>query len=107
LTVDLGLGRDFGVRDDQERGLESAELELFADYHQIHLSDDGSMTDLSEVWTDQAVADHLAVAEDAMAVGTSVNVTVAVTVEVLDAPPADDLTDFDHVVEGSLQIPSG
>jgi hypothetical protein len=82
-------------------------LELFADYHQVHLFDDGSVTDLGEAWTDQAVLDRLAVAGDAMAVGTSVNVNVAVTVEVLDAPPEDDHADFDHVVEGSLLVRSG
>ncbi|SCF44008.1 hypothetical protein GA0070561_0184 [Micromonospora saelicesensis] len=87
--------------------MDSLDVELFADYHQIHLSDDGSAGDLSEAWTDQAVVDRLAVVDDAMAIGTSVNVTVAVRVEVLDAPPAADLADYDHVVEGSMQVRSG
>ncbi|MET7946591.1 hypothetical protein [Micromonospora sp. NPDC005324] len=87
--------------------MDSLDLELFADYHQIHLSDEGSTGDLSEAWTDQAVVDRLAVVDDAIAIGTSVNVTVAVRVDVLDAPPADDHTDYDHVVEGSMQIRSG
>ncbi|MFC0554446.1 hypothetical protein ACFFHJ_26495 [Planotetraspora thailandica] len=82
-------------------------MEIFADYHQLHLIDDGSTSDLGETWTDETSADRLAVADDAIAVGTSVNVTVAVRVEVLDAPPADDFADFDHVVEGSMQVPSG
>ncbi|WP_405142451.1 hypothetical protein OG589_34560 [Sphaerisporangium sp. NBC_01403] len=87
--------------------MDSLDLELFADYHQIHLLDDGSTSDLGEAWTSEAYADRLAAADDAIAVGTSVNVTVAVRVELLDAPPADDLADFDHVVEGSMQVPSG
>jgi hypothetical protein len=66
-------------------GLISAELELFADYCQIHLFDDGSVADLSDAWTNEAVLDHLAVATDAMAVGTTVNVNVAVTLQVLEA----------------------
>ncbi|MGC5018323.1 hypothetical protein [Micromonospora sp. DT47] len=85
----------------------STELELFADYYQIHLFDDRSVTDLGDAWTEEAVLDHLAVATDAMAVGTTVNVNVAVTLEVLDAAPADDSAEFDHVAEGSLQVPSG
>ncbi|MFE9693429.1 hypothetical protein [Micromonospora sp. NPDC005806] len=85
----------------------STELELFADYYQIHLFDDGSVTDLGDAWTEEAVLDHLAVSMDAMAVGTTVNVNVAVTVEVLEAAPEDDSAEFDHVVEGSLQVPSG
>ncbi|MEH1168085.1 hypothetical protein V6V47_22140 [Micromonospora sp. CPCC 205539] len=85
----------------------STELELFADYYQIHLLDDGSATDLGNAWTEEAVLNNLAVDTDAMAVGTTVNVNVAVTVEVLEAAPEDDSAEFDHVVEGSLQVPSG
>jgi hypothetical protein len=55
-----------------------AELELFADYHQIHVFDEGSTTDLGEAWTDQAVSDRLAVGLDAAAIGTEVNVNVLV-----------------------------
>jgi hypothetical protein len=43
----------------------------------------------------------------AIAVGTTVNVNVVVTLEVLEAAPEDDSAEFDHVVEGSLQVPSG
>lgn len=85
----------------------SAELDLFADYYQIHLFDEGSVTDLGDAWTDEAVLDGLAVTTDAVAVGTTVNVNVAVTLEVLAAAPEDDSADFDHVVEGSLQVSSG
>ncbi|MEU1397463.1 hypothetical protein ABZ403_15565 [Micromonospora zamorensis] len=85
----------------------STELELFADYYQIHLLDDGSVTDLGDAWTEEAVLDNLAVDTDAMAVGTTVNVNVAVTVEVLEAAPEDDSAEFDHVVEGSLHVLSG
>ncbi|MFC3500118.1 hypothetical protein ACFOOK_03940 [Micromonospora krabiensis] len=85
----------------------STELQLFADYYQVHLFDDGSMTDLGDAWTEDAVLDNLAVDRDAMAVGTAVNVNVAVTLEVLEAAPEDDSAVFDHVVEASLQISSG
>lgn len=85
----------------------SAELELFADYYQIHVFDDGSVTDLGDAWTDEAVLDGLAAAADAIAVGTTVNVNVTVTLEVLEAAPEDDSAEFDHVVEGSLQVSSG
>jgi hypothetical protein len=46
-----------------------AKLRLFADYHQINIFDDGSMTDLGAAWTEVASADQLAVNGDAMAVG--------------------------------------
>jgi hypothetical protein len=83
------------------------ELTLFADYHQIHAFDEGSQTDLGDAWTDRAVADQLAVGPDAVAFGTTVNVDIAVTVVVLDEPPADDSGEFDHVVEASLRCSSG
>jgi hypothetical protein len=51
--------------------------------------------------------DHIAVGPDAVAIGTTVNVDVAVSVEVLDGLPADDGAEFDHVVEASICCPSG
>ncbi|MEU2509292.1 hypothetical protein ABZ621_31900 [Streptomyces sp. NPDC007863] len=85
----------------------ASNLELFADYFQIHVLGDDSEGDLGDVWTEQTVADGLGVAEDALAIGTAVNVTVAVGVEVLAEPPVDDSDDFDHVVEASLHLTSG
>lgn len=82
-------------------------LELFADYFQIHVLDEGSEGDLSGAWTEQTVVDGLGVIEDALAIGTAVNDTVAVSVHVLADQPHDDSDDFDHVVEASLHVPSG
>jgi hypothetical protein len=83
------------------------ELTLFADYHQIHVFDEGSQADLGDVWTDEAVADHVAADEDAVGLGTTVNVNVRVTVDILDTPPPDDRAGMDHVVEASLRSASG
>ncbi|MFD9411637.1 hypothetical protein ACFWBN_32080 [Streptomyces sp. NPDC059989] len=83
------------------------DLELFADYFQIHVLDDESEGDLSDVWTDQAVLDGLGVTDDALAIGTDVNVTVAVSVHVLTHHPDDDNDAFDHIVEASLNLVSG
>ncbi|MEU3317097.1 hypothetical protein ABZ743_31080 [Streptomyces sp. NPDC006662] len=82
-------------------------LDLFADYHQIHVMDEESEGDFGDVWTEQTVLDGLAVAEGALAIGTAVNVTVAVSVHVLAEQPDDDKEDFDHVIEASLHLASG
>ncbi|MGW1976688.1 hypothetical protein [Streptomyces sp. NPDC001889] len=82
-------------------------LELFADYFQIHVLDEKSEGDFSDVWTRQTVLDGLGVIDDALAVGTAVNDTVTVTVRILPRRPDDDSHDFDHVVEASLHTPSG
>jgi hypothetical protein len=84
-----------------------AELNLFADYRQIHMFDERSSTDLGEAWTDQAASDRLAIGADAVAIGTEVSVNVLVGVEVLGSRPADDDAKFDHVVEASLRSDSG
>ncbi|MCM2413551.1 MULTISPECIES: hypothetical protein [unclassified Streptomyces] len=85
----------------------TTELTLFADYFQIHVSDADSDGDLSDAWTEQAVADHLAVAPDALGIGTAVNVNVSVTVVVLPQEPSDDSSEFDHVVEAGLYVSLG
>jgi len=83
------------------------ELTLFADYFQFYLQDEGADGDLSDSWTDQAVADLLALAPGAIGVGTVRNMTVPVVVEVLDAPPSGSFDDWDHVAECSISVPSG
>ncbi len=55
----------------------------------------------------KTVRDGLGVAEDALAIGTAVNDTVAVSVHVLAGQPDDDSNEFDHVVEASFHTPSG
>ncbi|MEU4728831.1 hypothetical protein [Streptomyces sp. NPDC023588] len=82
-------------------------LELFADYFQIHVLDEESEGDFSDVWNERTVLEGLGVLEDALAIGTSVNDTVAVSVDLLAARPDDDSDDFDHVVEASFHVPSG
>ncbi|MER6914006.1 hypothetical protein ABT354_20225 [Streptomyces sp. NPDC000594] len=82
-------------------------LELFADYFQLHVLDEGSEGDFGGVWNGRSVLDGLAVLDDALAIGTAVNDTVAVEVRGHDRQPDDDSADFDHVVEASLHTPSG
>ncbi|MCZ4103675.1 hypothetical protein [Streptomyces sp. H39-C1] len=83
------------------------DLQIFADYCQIHVLDEGSDSDLGEVWTEEALIDRLGVAHDALVIGTEVNVGVAVKVDLLRGEPDDDSSEFDHVVEASLHVPSG
>jgi Rhodopirellula transposase DDE domain len=47
------------------------ELTLFADNRQIHIYDEGSETDFGDLWTDQAVADYLAVVVNMIAATTT------------------------------------
>jgi len=82
-------------------------FELFADYYQFYLQDERASGDLSDAWTPDAVEQLLAVGPGAFAVGTLRNTDVPVDVEVLDAPPVDDVAEWDRVNECSLDVPSG
>ncbi|MDG4863242.1 hypothetical protein P8605_34405 [Streptomyces sp. T-3] len=85
----------------------TTELTLFADYFQIHVCDADADGDLSDAWTDAAVADQLAVARDALGIGTAVNVNVSVAVEILPHEPGENSAEFDHVVEAGLHVSRG
>lgn len=85
----------------------STHLSLFADYFQIHLQDEQCESDLGEAWTEQACLDGLAVAHGIVGIGTAVNWDVGVEVVVLASEPRDDSSAYDHVVEASIQVPSG
>ncbi|WP_174721489.1 hypothetical protein [Capsulimonas corticalis] len=80
---------------------------IFADYHQFYLQDEKADGDLSDCWTHEATEQMLALAPGTIGVGTVRNMTVPVTVRVLDAAPADDYDQWDQVNECSLDIPSG
>ncbi|MCY0922119.1 hypothetical protein OS965_28845 [Streptomyces sp. H27-G5] len=82
-------------------------LELFADYHQIHVMDEHSDSDVGGAWTAQALFDALATAEDILAFSTVNNMDVVVAVDTLEGEPKDDSADFDHVAEASAHVPSG
>ncbi|MFB8392700.1 hypothetical protein [Streptomyces yangpuensis] len=65
------------------------------------------MIQISRRKTEQAVLDGLGVAEHALAIGTAVNETVDVAIDLLTGRPDEDSSDFDHVVEASLNLASG
>lgn len=98
------------------------DYEVFADYHQITLEDcaggmprgDGTAKRAEEIadavallLDPPAFARHLGVYPGVLCILTARNMDVPLTVEVYDTAPQDDLTDWDHVVEASLDVPSG
>ncbi|MCC8487314.1 hypothetical protein VDF13_19865 [Xanthomonas campestris pv. raphani] len=87
--------------------MQSHTLELFADYFQFYLQDEGVSGDLSDAWTPIAAQRMFAVSTGVVGIGTARNMNVPVTLEFLDSAPSADFTEFDHVVEGSLAIRTG
>lgn len=80
---------------------------LFADYFQFYLQDEPVDGNLSDAWTEEAVARLLAVGPGVVGIGTVRNMDVPVSVEVLDGEESVDLAPWDHVVECSLVVQSG
>lgn len=81
-------------------------FDIFADYFQIYLEDerfDGGRMDLHE----EDYENLFAVGDRMIMMGTARNMDVPVTVEVRDDAPSDDFENWDHVNEGSIEIPSG
>ena len=85
----------------------SHNLNLFADYFQFYLQDESSDGDLSGAWDAAAVQRMFAVSSGVVGIGTARNMSVPIRLEFLDSEPAQDLANFDHVVEGSLHISDG
>lgn len=79
-------------------------FELFADYFQLYIADDGSEVDTSDIWNDESLKFKLAVAKNTLAVGTFRNVDVQFEIEILDAAPSINLSEWDHVSQGYLII---
>lgn len=83
------------------------ELELFADYFQFYIQDEDSEGINGDSWPEAASNRMLAVEKGAIGVGTVRNVDVPVTIEILRSEPNNDIADWDHVVECSIDLPSG
>lgn len=86
---------------------EKHEFELFADYHQFYLQDEQASGDLSDSWTEQAHIDLFALALGTIGIGTASDMDVPVTVEVHNSEPENVFEEWDHIIECSIDIPSG
>ena len=87
--------------------MQQHKFELFADYFQFYLQDEKAKGDLSDSWTEEATERLLAIAPETIGVGTVRNMNVPVFVEIQETEPTEDFDKWDHIVECSLNIPSG
>jgi hypothetical protein len=94
-------------RQDISMGAEE-ETRLYASHHQFYIQDSdprGSTAD-SNFWTQEAVDNHLAIAEGIIGIGTGSYDFVKVRVEEHREEPPLDLSKWDHVTEAGLTIRS-
>ena len=87
--------------------IKSLTLNIFADYFQFYIQDEAAAGDLSQSWDEEAVARLFAIAPGTVGIGTVRNTDVPIVMEIHDHEPRDDLSEWDHVVEASLDVPSG
>lgn len=82
--------------------------DIFADYFQFYLWDGRYHPDDLGVFTDEECARHVKIAPHAIVIMPIRNMTVPVALDLRDTAPAEpDLTEWDHVVDVSLALPSG
>lgn len=85
----------------------SQRFELFADYFQFYVQDDDATTGPDgDSWTQDAASTRLACGERFIAVATSRNTEVPVTIDRIAGPPAIH-ADASHVVEADIVVSTG
>ena len=82
-------------------------LSVFADYFQFYLWDAGTNPRAPVHYAPPDGERRLKTGPNGVAILTARNMTVPVTVEIVDAEPSLDIKAWDHVVEASLHVPTG
>jgi len=80
---------------------------IFADYHQFYLWDHEQSPTPPIDYTDLDIDRRIKAAPFVVVIQPERNMEVRVTLEIRDAPPEDPLSEWDHVAEASLALPSG
>jgi len=85
----------------------SRSLSLFADYFQFYLWDSGANRKAPEHYAPPDLERRIKTGPNVVAILTARNMTIPVTIEIVDAEPALDTAGWDHVAEASLHLPTG
>ncbi len=88
--------------------LPALEVTVFAEDYHFCLHDEKAEIEWSETWEQDNFDNMLSVGHLVVGVGTARDKDVPVSVEVVEKEPDDDdLSDWDHVTECNLELPSG
>lgn len=80
-------------------------FELSAEFYQFYLQDE--LVEIEVEWTEQEIRDNLALSSGTIAVGTICERNVPVEVQILASEPTLNMEVWDHVVDCSIDVPSG
>jgi hypothetical protein len=81
--------------------------EIFADYFQFYLWDGGRRPDAPTDYTDDDTKRRIKAAPFVVVILPARNTTVSVEIEVARDRPGLSFENWDHVVEASIELPSG
>jgi hypothetical protein len=87
--------------------LQREAFEVFADYHQFYLWDEGMNPEAPTDYSDEDVQRRIKVGPNVFVIQPERNMTVAVEVEIHDTEPEYNSDDWDHIAEASLHLPTG
>ncbi len=80
---------------------------MFADYHQFYVWDAGASPQAPVDYTDDDVRKMVKVADHVVVIQPVRNMTVPVELEVHPGDPGHDPSEWDHVVETAVDLPTG
>lgn len=80
---------------------------IFADYHQFYLWDKDVAPDAPTDYSDTDVERRIKSAPNVVVIRPERNMDVPVELEVVTTEPNSDFSQWDHVAEASLELPSG
>ncbi len=83
------------------------QYEIFADYFQFYLWDREMEPQAPTDYSDDDTRRRIKTGPNVVVIQPARNMDVPVEMEILDAAPPDDLNEWDHVAEASLELPSG
>ena len=81
--------------------------DIFADYNQFYLWDSGRTNQAPVDYTDEDVRRRIKTGEHVVVIQPERNFTVPVAIEIHDAEPPVVESEWDHIAEASLHVPTG
>lgn len=96
-----------GLRPGKVKSMLSHDIQVFADYHQFYLWDSGSDPVAPVDYTDDDVARMVKVEPRVLVVQPVRNMDVPVRVSIHEGDPGYDATEWDQIVDCSLDLPTG
>ncbi len=84
------------------------DFSIFAEHFQFYVQDKDSDEDLSIYWDEDSRQALVSFLNEIVGIATVRSMDVPITLKLLEKEPEDEaLDDWDHVVQGSVSIPSG